>query len=75
MTTVQTLTDSTKMKRQSNFGKAVWLSFAKTKELQSQRISQRFLQHFCFCPNAPKPTHHPTNYDPASNNNLYSLNN
>jgi len=34
MAAVQTLTDSEKNERQNNFGKAVWLSFAKAKEKQ-----------------------------------------
>ena len=32
----------------------------KIKRAATQRTSRHKLQHILFCPNAPKPTHHPT---------------
>jgi hypothetical protein len=53
MATVQTLKDIGKMNDKTNFGKAVWLFFAKAKEEQRLTQNQCKLLHICFYPTAP----------------------
>ena len=56
--------DSANIKRQSkngqqnNFGKAVWLSFAKAKEKQNQHTSQRNFASHLLLPNRTKTAEH-----------------